>query len=643
MKMKTRILHVDDNVHDRLLVKDALLKENDGFEVVEADNREKFERYLAKDDFDLILSDFNILGFDGLQVLEIVKVRNPDLPVIIVTGTGSEEIAIQAMKLGASDYVIKSVNHIRGLAPAIKTVLEHKKIQRERKLALDALYESEQLYRSIYDNTSVAILLINTEGNILSANEFACKLFGFAEEEICKVGQNGLVDRADPRLASLLEKRNETGRARGELTFIKKDGSRFQAEVSFVVFLDKGGCERTSMVIRDLTEQKLAEEKLLLAKEKAEESDRLKTSFLQNISHEIRTPMNAIVGFSGFLKDPSLTPEKREYFTDVIIQSSNQLLSIITDIVSIAIIEAGQEKLKESTINLNSCIKLLFEQFVLRADKQSLDFRYTTPLPDMMAFITTDETKLMEVFSNLLNNALKFTKEGHVHFGYHVKGDQLEFYVEDTGIGIPGEMHTEIFKRFRQVESNVSRQFGGSGLGLSISKAYVELLGGKIWINSQPGEGSTLYFTIPYKKVDSEELASQKSVKSTNVKLNKTWTLLIAEDDNTNFRLFEEILGSMGITILRAVNGEEAVDICKSDKHIDLVLMDLKMPRMDGCEAAKLIKELRPRLPIIAQTAQVDDTDKKKAFESGCTDFVVKPIDWHLLLSIIEDHIPKVM
>ena len=759
MQQKTRVLHIDDNLHDRQLVKDVLLNEHDEFEVVEADTRERFEHRIAQGHFDVVLSDFNILGFDGLQVLQIVKEKEPDLPVIIVTGTGSEEIAIQAMKMGAADYVIKSVKHIKGLVPTIKSVLKNKKISEERKNALSALRESEELYRSIYDNSSVAILLTSPDGNIFAANNFACRLFGMTEEEICKAGRSGLIDPLSPNLTILLEERNRTGRAKGELTFVKKDGTQFQAEVSSAIFMDKEQKEKTSMVIRDLTEQRQAEKQLqtlgkaieqspasiiitndhgnieftntkftsymqytheevkgqkpgifkpeccspeifknmwktiksgnvwqgefenrrkdgtmfwenviisplvddagqmvnyilisedisekkkilddlVIAKEKAEESDQLKTAFLQNISHEIRTPMNAIIGFSGFLSDPAISPEKRTYYTEIIIQSTNQLLAIINDIVTIATIQTGQEKVQEKEFNLNSTFKILHKQFMELAQKQEVVMNYQTALPDAEATILTDPTKLTQILFNLVGNAVKFTKKGFVNFGYNMKGAYLEFYVEDTGIGISADMHDEIFERFRQVETMATRQFGGSGLGLSISKAYVELLGGKIWLKSELQRGSTFYFTILYKKPEPVYMKESIEPGGTGIDTGKPGTILVAEDEDSNFILIRELLSDLKVQLMRAVNGLEAVEACKTNAEIALVLMDIKMPKMDGFEATKQIKKLRPDLPVIAQTAYTSEADKNKAFASGCDDFISKPIRRDLLISKINE------
>jgi CheY-like chemotaxis protein len=349
--------------------------------------------------------------------------------------------------------------------------------------------------------------------------------------------------------------------------------------------------------------------------------------------------MNAIVGFSDFLNDPDLQAAERKHLTDIIIQSSKQLLYIITDIVCIATIEAGQEKVSEKEINLNSVCKMIIEQYAPKAHNQNVTLSFKAMLADTEADIITDEIKLQQILSNLVGNALKFTMQGHVEFGYKVKGDQLEFYVEDTGIGVPPEMHSEIFKRFRQVEITASRQFGGSGLGLSISKAYVEILGGKIWLNSEPGKGSIFLFIIPYKKVIKNEISENLHENIINFDYNKSKTILIAEDEDLNFQLLLVLLSRMGLIIIRAANGAEAVEICRSDKAIDLVLMDIKMPVMNGYEATKIIKELRPHLPVIAQTAYSSDEDRAKAFACGCSDFISKPFKRHQLLTKISEQL----
>ncbi len=263
--------------------------------------------------------------------------------------------------------------------------------------------------------------------------------------------------------------------------------------------------------ISDITERKRIEEELIRAKEKAEQSDRLKTAFLHNISHEIRTPMNAIVGFTTLLDSPDTTDESRRQYIDIIYQSSNQLLSIITDIVDISNIETGLVKISPSAVSINTLIRNLFEQYRLRTQQQNLVLNFSTHLDDSEAIVMTDETKVIQIFSNLLNNALRFTRKGRIELGYVVRGDMVEFFVSDTGIGIAPENHEKVFERFFQVEGPSSKQYSGTGLGLSISKAYAELLGGKIWVISAPGEGSLFCFSIPFKKPPEATSEQRKS------------------------------------------------------------------------------------------------------------------------------------
>lgn len=263
--------------------------------------------------------------------------------------------------------------------------------------------------------------------------------------------------------------------------------------------------------ISDITERKRIEEELIRAKEKAEQSDRLKTAFLHNISHEIRTPMNAIVGFTTLLDSPDTNDESRRQYIDIIYQSSNQLLSIITDIVDISNIETGLVKVSHSTINLNQLIRSLYEQYRMRTQQQNLVLNFSTHLDDGEALVITDETKVIQVFSNLLNNALRFTKKGRIELGYVVRGEMVEFFVSDTGIGIAPENQEKVFERFFQVEGPSSKQYSGTGLGLSISKAYAELLGGSIWLISTPGEGSLFCFSIPFTKPPESAGQARKS------------------------------------------------------------------------------------------------------------------------------------
>ncbi|NWJ51431.1 MAG: PAS domain-containing protein [Bacteroidetes bacterium] len=285
----------------------------------------------------------------------------------------------------------------------------------------------------------------------------------------------------------------------GELQISKKDGISIWVNLIIIPLLDENlKIGNYVFEIEDITERKRILDDLIIAKEHAEESDKLKDAFLQNISHEVRTPMNAIMGFSELLNDPELLPNERIEYNEIIVDNCSLLLSIISDIVTIATIDTGQEDVNINKTEINKVCKLIYDQFILKAHKKNLALNYCTTLNDEDAVIYTDEIKLKQILTNLISNAIKFTKEGSVDFGYSLFNKVLEFYVNDSGIGIPNNKQHEIFKRFRQVEYSSTRKYGGTGLGLSISKEYVEMLGGTIRLNSSPNKGTTFYFTIPY-------------------------------------------------------------------------------------------------------------------------------------------------
>lgn len=478
------------------------------------------------------------------------------------------------------------------------------------------------------EQSPVSIVITNIQGLIEYVNPKFTSITGYAFEEAVNQNSRFLQSGEMPKeeYKKLWDIILSGGEWHGEFHNKKKNGALYWEEAAISPIINtKGEMTHFLAVKEDISDKKRMIVELLVAKDKAEESDRLKTAFLHNISHEIRTPMNAIVGFAGLLNEPGISPDKQNEYTGIIVQSSNQLLSIISDIVHIATIEAGQEKMNETGINLNDLCDLIFEQFSLKTQDKDIKLQYHKGLPDAEANIQTDETKIIQVLSNLVNNALKFTRKGSVVFGYQMKGKEVEFYVEDTGIGIPAHMHQEIFNRFRQVENTATRQYGGSGLGLSISKAYVELLGGRIWLTSEPGQGSKFYFSIPFKKTPDKNLNKTRPVPEIKIEALRERTVLVAEDEEFNFMLLEEILSAEKLRLIRAVNGFEAVQLCQENLDIDVVLMDLKMPVMNGYDATVKIKELRPGLPVIAVTAYTSEVDKKRALACGCCDFISKP------------------
>ena len=394
----------------------------------------------------------------------------------------------------------------------------------------------------------------------------------------------------------------------------------------------------------DISERKLMERDLIIAKEHAEESDRLKSAFLANMSHEIRTPMNGILGFSEILKEQDLTGEEQQNYIDIIQNSGKRMLNIINDIIDISKIEAGLMKMAIKETNINEQIKYIYTFFKPEVEAKGMKLSFQISLPAKEATIKTDREKLYAILTNLVKNAIKYTDEGSIEFGYILKTDtlpgELEFYIKDTGIGIPKERQEAIFERFIQadIEDNKARQ--GAGLGLTISKTYVEMLGGKIRVESQEGIGSTFYFTLPYNAVPEEIILHPKESNFDNSnKQIKNLKILIAEDDEVSGMLIEIALKLFGKSILKAQNGLEAVEISRTNPNIDLILMDIQMPKMNGYEATRQIRQFNKEVIIIAQTACGLSGDRELALAAGCDDYIAKPVSKAELLAIIQKYL----
>jgi len=379
---------------------------------------------------------------------------------------------------------------------------------------------------------------------------------------------------------------------------------------------------------------------LTVSKNKAEESDKLKSAFLANMSHEIRTPLNGILGFSSILLDPELTKEETGKYIGIIDSSGQQLLTIINDILDISKIEAGQIPISLETLNINQTLEELLQQFRIEAESKNLVLSLNYDTFKEPIVIDTDANRLRQIFNNLLSNAIKFTSHGEIEFGFTIKDNFIEFYVKDSGIGIAHEDQSIIFKPFRKVASTTTHLYAGTGLGLAISKALVEKLGGTITLKSYPQKGSKFIFTIPY-NTNNIEIHRQPSIKTeSNLFHNMNQkTVLIAEDEMYNYYYIEELLKSMNVKTLHAWNGLEAVELAKTHPDISLVLMDIRMPEMDGLEATKLIKELRPQLPVIAQTAYSSKEDRENALSSGFDYYLSKPIKRALFVEVMDKYL----
>jgi signal transduction histidine kinase len=393
----------------------------------------------------------------------------------------------------------------------------------------------------------------------------------------------------------------------------------------------------------DITERKNIERQLLEAKEKAEESDRLKSAFLANMSHEIRTPMNAILGFSEILQHEGIKLEDRQEYIRLINDKGNDLMNIISDLIDISRIEAGDMKLVKTHIRINEMILELFEQVkkekVLKG-KDEVQVRYRIR-EDAEYTILSDKNRLKQVFNNLLGNAMKFTNEGYIELGYEIMDDHVRFHVKDSGIGITTETQKVIFERFRQEDNSYTRKHGGTGLGLAISKQIVELLGGEIGVESKPEQGADFYFTIPEEQT-AKPLPSEEKVDrpwyQNNLKL-ATKKILIAEDDSSNYMFLESLLRSTEAELIWARNGHQAVDIHAGRDDIDLILMDIRMPEMSGLQATEKIRSSDKDIPIIALTAFAFADDREKSVEAGCTEHIAKPVKIEELKRVLQKYL----
>ena len=388
-------------------------------------------------------------------------------------------------------------------------------------------------------------------------------------------------------------------------------------------------------------EIKTTNHNLILAKEKAEESDRLKSAFLANMSHEIRTPMNGILGFTSLLKEPNLSSEEMETFSAVIERSGARMLDTINNLIDISKIEAEQVEVHLSTVNINTQIDNLYHFFKVESETKELALSFNKGLPDSKSIITTDDEKIYGALTNLIKNAIKFTREGSVSFGYDLKKNFLEFYIKDTGIGIQKDKQQNIFDRFTQVDLSLSSQYEGSGLGLSITKAYIQMLGGKLWMESKEGVGTTFSFTIPYNTSKGEQTPAEKKPEHRfDSNSSKKINLLIADDDETSRTYLQALAQDKCQTIHFAKDGKEAVAICKKDTDIDLILMDIKMPEMNGYEATKRIRAFNKDVIIIAQTAYALNGDREKALKAKCNDYITKPIAKKDFMELLNNHFP---
>jgi len=569
------ILIAEDSLIQAIQLKYLLEKHH--YKAIVAENGQQALDLLEQYEPKVIISDICMPVMDGYELCRKVKAQkcNENIPVILLTSLANPEDVIEGLDCGADNFITKPYSEAY-LISHIEQIIENRKIHFTNRVS-----------------------------------------FGI---EIMFGGKQRLINADQQQMLTLLMSTYEAAIAKNqELLKIQEQLQNMNNQLEELVAI------RTR--------------ELLLAKEKAEESDKLKTAFLANMSHEIRTPMNGILGFSQLLKEPNLSVQDKSRYIDTIDNSTHQLLSIITDILNISKIEAGEETTYSLFFNLRELLDEIKSFFLPLAKQKNLKLSLVNNLSPGIGNIKSDPVKLRQILDNLIGNAIKFTPKGKVEIAVTSKKDKLIFSIKDTGIGIDSSMHKVIFDRFRQVELTHSRKYGGTGLGLSLAKSYIEMLARTIHLDSSLGKGSAFSFEVPLCIIN-EPILEKKSVKSKISFLHK-WgdkTLLLAEDEEDNASFIQTALIPSGINIITVINGFEAVEICRKNKDISLVLMDIKMPEMDGLEATRIIRSFNKEIPIIATTAYALSSDAEKCIEAGCDDYIPKPIMIDQLLFIIDKY-----
>lgn len=624
-------------VWDESVDKEKILDDVFGSQRVTKMNQAMLDQYMATEDEFINRTLYEFFAHDLKQGRKVVK----DL-----FDKGSLHIDTSELRFDGTqmwiegDYIClyDSKGSIKGLFGTQHDITERKQAEEQLR----------KLSRAV-EQSSASIILTDMQGNIEYANPKTLKVTGYELSEL--IGKN-------PKIFSAGEKPKEEYKVlwqniasgkewQGEFHNKKKNGELFWELASISPILNKEGEITHYLAVKeDITERKQILEDLIIAKEQAEQSDKLKSAFLANMSHEIRTPMNGILGFTELLKEPDISNEKQQKYINVIQKSGVRLLNIINDIVDISKIEAGLIKADIEASNIKEKIEFIYTFFKPEVEKKGIQFLVKNTFLEEDLIIETDREKIFAIFTNLIKNAIKFTNKGFIVFGYERKGEYLEFYVKDTGIGIPKDKHEAIFERFIQADISDKLALQGAGLGLSITKAYVELLGGKIWVESEvenlaigKAGGATFYFTIPYntsrviKSNAQNEMLSRKSGKlAGNLKI------LIAEDDEASSIYLSILVEEFSSEILTAKNGIEAVEIYKNNPDIDLILMDMQMPYLNGYEATAQIRQLDKNVVIIAQTAFTLSSDRLKVIDAGCNDYISKPISMEELTALIRNY-----
>ncbi len=685
---KIKILSVDDNPDNLLIIKALLDDLFPEVSVFTALTGVKGIELAAAEDPDVILLDIVMPEMDGFDVCKLLKADNimSQIPVIFLTALkGDKDSRVKGIEAGGDAFLSKPVDKTELLVQvrAMVKIKAANRIKTAEKANLESLVSDRTLQLKMNHAATLNLLediklenderkksgqaLLKTQRTLILAQQIShigswnwdvstnkvhwsdemFSIFGIDPLEVKDQDLYKLffqfIHPEDAELVRIANENATNDESPNEYRIVRKNGEiRYVSTNSLLIRDEKGNVTEITGVLQDITHFKNIQLDLIQAKEHAEESDRLKSAFLANMSHEIRTPMNGILGFTGLLKDTKLTGDQQLEYIGIIEKSGARMLNIINDIISISKVESGQVDISLSSTNINEQIEYLYTFFKPEVEKKGMQLFFRNPLPAGQAVIKTDKEKVYAILTNLVKNAIKFTHLGIIEFGYEKKNEYLEFFVKDTGVGILDEKKELIFERFRQGSELLTRNYEGAGLGLSISKAFVELLGGKLWVVSEFGQGSEFYFTIPYVCATEENsLAIHELDTGADNHEIKNLKILIAEDDENSAKLLSLACKSFAKEVIKVTTGLDAIESCRKHPDIDLVMMDVKMPVMDGYEAVSRIRKFNKNVVIIAQTAFGLSGDRVKAIKAGCNDYISKPIVKGELINLLRTYFRK--
>ncbi|MCF8256473.1 MAG: response regulator [Flavobacteriales bacterium] len=637
----TIFLAEDDEI-DRMAFERFVKKNALPYRYVTADSIRQGREVLANTVIDVAVVDYSLKDGTGMELLDVIADR---VPVIFVTGHGNQKVAVEAMKAGVYDYLIKDAdrNYLQLLPVTIDNAIDHRRTE-ER---LRQLESEKQRLLWMVSKTENAMAIASRDGRVEWVNEGFERLSGWQADDVIGTFGDMLLDDSISGLNPESEHYRNVMKSKGSVQYeslnFHKDGNGYWVLTTLTpIFGHDGEVEHIIAIDSNITDRKKAEDELLKAKLHAETLTRTKQEFLANLSHEIRTPMNAIVGIVQLLTDSELNSEQREYLRSIEFASDN-LLNIINDVLDLSKLEAGQVVYESIPFNVKEVVTRTADIFRLKAKEKGLLLE-TSHGPEVPATVTGDPTRLNQILANLISNALKFTENGTVKVNTRLMKDTgsgvvLEFAVSDSGIGIAPENQKKIFESFGQADSDTTRKFGGTGLGLTIIKRLAEDMDGSVGLKSALGQGSVFTVTLPFtlEEAPTDGKDGQEQPTADLDRLNGAHGL-IAEDNELNRMVATRFLEAVGIVVACAVNGLEAVQMA-ADKDYDFILMDIQMPEIDGYEAARRIRSSGSRVPIIAMTAHAFSGEREKCIAAGMDSYLTKPVRRELLHSRIAEFI----